>query len=256
LNKKEKRIISERLKVDYRVLLQRMLDINNKQQLLLRELSVEKTMALQQVSSSFLIHEIISQIRSMKNRLNTPDQGNIEKLIDHLRIWVDQSKRLFPNKELDISSLIYQYIDTSPYFETERNMFDYKKLKDCSCVGFFNETALEAIIQSLASNFLQAAIRKENKETICNFDVYVEDGIIHLKIIDNAGDFETFKDVIDKVNSGETHVSSRRSKHGGNGLVTLRLFIEKTTGINKMWVLEGNENKKIFIIPLCKAKQL
>lgn len=109
------------------------------------------------------------------------------------------------------------------------------------------------LIENLVDNSRDVGIRNNIDNISIDMRLYRDtDGILYLDYSDNVGEFELFKNIIGKINTGDCFVPGNTSPHNqGKALLTLRSSFLRT-GLIQEWKLSGDDSKKTLTIPIGK----
>lgn len=263
LSKSELRLVRMSLIVDYEDLMSRLIDfskyINTVQDRIITDL--EEIMENQ---NRIIVHDINRYIRLLKDSLKRFDNINEQELkkeikrtnndIEALEINIEEFKKLSINQlinppEINLNEEFKFRIDFEKNISDENIeiSIDYNEVFKRK----FPKLTINRIVSNLFQNSKEIGIRNNIEKINIKCDLLYEENIIYLIFSDNCRDFNTFKLVIKKLNSGEKIISKSHDffDKRGNGLSYIKKLINKYNN-NKDWILYGDDEFKSLKIPL------
>ena len=251
LTKAELGNLFQEFRIDYKVLLSRMIDIGERLQLLQME-QIATTMAKSiKLSSHFRYHDLAMNLKHLKESAKElPEifQG-LEDFENQLKDWSCSEHSMFEIRKMDLKNEIRLSVKNALRFRKFRDIINLNKLgKDIIFVKF-NESILLNILSNLVVNSIQCGERNGIEDINIVINIINQKGIAFLSVSDNAGDIEDFKDVIHCLNTNNP-IRSKRGPEGGNGLKTTRDIIRHLSGLMINWELNEIDNMKELIVPL------
>ncbi len=251
LELKELENIREKLIVDYKLILERLIDIGER----INSLQFEQIAKEKQLSRDYRYHYFAERLRHLQSKSEDHPEINAElkRLVLELEEWAKKERELFVQREMHISKKVVKTaIDNDVKLEKYRQHIEIEETGRQGFFVIFNEFLLHILMGTLIINAVESAQRNKIGEFKIRIGIHDDNNIIYLGIQDNTGDIDFLKEVINALNKG-LPVTSRRGKYGGKGLALIKKFIKELSRLEQNWELkEIDENSKKIIIPLAQ----
>jgi hypothetical protein len=267
LNKYELRMLRESLLTDYKELTIQLINYGQNIRTIQRE-QFSYFSALLLEHRNLITHDIISNIRGIEYALNkialkdeTFDKKigeakqDILKAYDNIKgyemLAIDE---IISPIEIDITKEISDYVSFVQKHSTGNVSVTYTRGE--SIIVTILRFLINRLLVNVIENSIQVGARNEIEKIEIEIDLTIEKlnenkDQIFMLIIDNCGDFEIFKNVVEKLNSKETILipSSKNIEKIGNGLSKIKKLLNN----KKPWILLPipNTEKKCLKIPIC-----
>ncbi|MBV9879401.1 MAG: hypothetical protein JO180_02850 [Gemmatirosa sp.] len=227
----ELRDLARGLTVDYRVLLERLLEAGEE----LRSVQVEQIKAATrhrvERSKVFRYHRLASNLRLLEERADATSRmaADIAALRDKLTEWQAEEEVLGELGEIDLVQSIQRVVQEHLAFREYASHIDLSGLSDGrKYVVNFDLHQISIILETFAENARDAAMRAgRGHDFRIWLDLVERDDLVWLVIADELGDTRRFRRVIDRLNDRKP-VPSRRGAKGGIGLSAIRAYLDST----------------------------
>ena len=262
LNEKEFFSLERSLLIDYESLTKILVDLNNNIKNV-RELQLISTSQIVEASKSLINHDLNNAITYIENEIKTSNSSlpNIEKIESGIKkaksvigeaLKLDIVKSTYQDQIIDLNSIINPYIELLRYHNRGITIeLDIKKkLKAIIPPGY-----LRQLLLNLIENSREVGNRNRVESIQIKIKCIELDRMVKIFYSDNAKDYNFFVQIIEKLNSSDLEIPSRKNpEKGGEGLKNLKLLFNKYNE-SQPWKLEGDNVEKTLIIPLAHSKR-
>jgi hypothetical protein len=255
LEVKELENIREKLIVDYKVLVERLIDIGEHIHSLQFEQISKEIIRSKQLSRDFRYHDLASGLRHMQIKAKGQPEIHdaLESFVIKLEEWAKKEPERVEPREMYISKKeLENAINSDVKLEKYKQNIKLDGTDKQVFLVIFNEVLLHILLGTLIINVVESAQRNEITEHKIFIRIRDDNSIISLIIQDNTGDIFFFEKAINALNQN-LPVPSRRGKNGGQGLKLIKELIKELTGLTQNWDLNRiNNDTKEIIIPLAR----
>jgi hypothetical protein len=237
---------------DYRILLNRGLDVTERLRDAFSEASADQARRWISVSHGARMHDIKGLVNELKRRVRNRDSvsGAIREFDAYLCDWATERRRppwdLHP---MEMLSAIRRIVPRRRAFSEFQDWIQVQGSTQPHQFVLFSEDALGVMLENLILNVRAVALARGLTDWRVLIEVFFEAGHAVLGITDTIGEFERFSDVIDRVNRFSSVESIRGDEGDGLSLVRECTHVALSPQNRKPWrlVRVGEHSKRLEI---------